>query len=49
MIMEAAVPVGTRAEVAIPGRASDVTVNGTPAQAGKLLLESGSYRIEWTK
>ena len=49
MIVEAVVPVGTQAEVVIPGDASKVMVNGTPEAPGQHLLESGRHTIEWTE
>lgn len=48
MIIETLVPVGTEAEVIFPEDVSAVKVNGTPAESEQLLLESGSYRVEWS-
>jgi alpha-L-rhamnosidase len=49
MIVLAAVPVGTDTEVVVPEKASVVSVNGEPAPEGKIVLQSGRHRIEWTE
>ena len=49
MIIEAAVPVGTEAELVVPEDASLVFFDGGTPPEGKILLQSGRHRIEWAE